>query len=194
MTDIVVDRVSKSFGDKMVFDRYSATFRGGRMSCLMGPSGCGKTTLLHMLMGLITPDEGVITGVPFRKSAVFQEDRLCESFHAVANVRLACPKSTPPSVVESHLVRIGLEGSLKLPVIRLSGGMRRRVAIVRAILAESDIVFLDEPFKGLDAITRQRVMDYVREQTAGKTVILVTHEPAEAEAMVDDLLNVHNMH
>jgi NitT/TauT family transport system ATP-binding protein len=181
--DLILREVSKSFGDNQVIDQYSAVFPGGALTGLMGPSGCGKTTLLRLLMGLLEPDRGMISGIPARKSAVFQEDRLCPSFSAVANVRLACHHDLPRATIEAHLTSIGLGDSLHQPVCELSGGMQRRVAIVRAILAESDILYLDEPFKGLDRETRETVMTYVRQHLGGRTVVLVTHDAAEIEAL-----------
>ena len=80
LMDIRLDNISKSFGDKKVLTNFSAVIKKGKVTCIMGPSGCGKTTLLNIMAGLLTPDEGNITGIPERKSAVFQEERLCETF------------------------------------------------------------------------------------------------------------------
>ena len=156
----------------------------------MGPSGCGKTTLLNLLMGLVPPDDGTISGVPAKKSAVFQEDRLCMCFSAVTNVRMVCSRKITTEMIESHLATIGLKDSMHMPVLELSGGMQRRVAIVRAVLAESEIIFLDEPFKGLDAETKQSVMQYVKANTQGKTVVMVTHDEEEAKSMGGHLINI----
>ncbi len=180
---IVISHLVKSYNGKVVLKDYSAVIDTNQITCILGPSGCGKTTLLHLMMGLIRPDSGSLSGIPEKKSAVFQEDRLCEPFSAIANIRLTAPKSCPERTMEEHLSRVGLQGSMNVPVRELSGGMRRRVAIVRAVLATSDILFMDEPFKGLDAETKQTVIRYVKEQTAGKTVILVTHDPDEVEAV-----------
>ncbi|HBN84306.1 MAG TPA: sulfate transporter, partial [Clostridiales bacterium] len=123
--DIQLKNISKSFGEKDVLTNFSATFRKDKVTCLMGPSGCGKTTLLHIMAGLLTPDQGVMTGIPKKKSAVFQEERLCESFNAISNVRLVCHKDVRKNIIQEHLERIGLSGSMGKPVIQLSGGMRR---------------------------------------------------------------------
>src|SRR5665648_18627 len=137
--DITADNICKRFGDKQVLDHFSAVMQGNGTTSIMGPSGCGKTTLLNLLMGLMSPDSGTISGVPDAKGAVFQEDRLCETFSAVANVKMVCRKDISRKMIEEHLSEIGLEGSLSVPVSQLSGGMRRRVAVVRAILADSDM-------------------------------------------------------
>jgi NitT/TauT family transport system ATP-binding protein len=188
--DIVVSNLSKSFGSNHVLVNFSAVFPEHELTCIMGPSGCGKTTLLNILMGLIHPDGGSVTGVPRHKSAVFQEDRLCESFNAVSNVRLVCDKTVHKNTIISHLESIGLKDSLEQPVSELSGGMKRRVAIVRAILAKSDILFLDEPFKGLDVDTKTDVMKYLKDNLQGRTVIMVTHSIDEVMALNGRLITM----
>ncbi|MBN1776408.1 MAG: ABC transporter ATP-binding protein [Clostridiales bacterium] len=188
--DISVQNLSKSFGPKRVIENFSAVFREGETTCVMGPSGCGKTTLLFMLMGLIAPDMGTVEGVPERKSAVFQEDRLCESFSAVANVRLVCDKNTDEHTIREHLTAIGLGDSLFVPVSDLSGGMRRRVALVRAVLAPGETLFLDEPFKGLDDKLKGFVISYVKTRAKGKTVVLVTHDEDEARVMGGNMIRM----
>ena len=172
--------VSKGFDGRPVIRDFSARFLPGSRTCLMGPSGCGKTTLLRLLMGLETPDGGQIR-IPkgTRFSAVFQEDRLLNRLTAAANVRLAA--RVPAAQAEELLLALGIPlESLSLPVSAFSGGMKRRVALCRALLAEYDVLTLDEPYKGLDEETRARVMRLVEAHTAGRTVILVTHTLEEA--------------
>ncbi|MDX9871465.1 MAG: ATP-binding cassette domain-containing protein [Clostridia bacterium] len=192
--DIEIKNLYKSFGDQVVFQNFSAKLKKGQVTCLMGPSGAGKTTLLNILMGLMQPDSGEIVGVPAKKSAVFQEERLCESFSAVANVRLVCSKKTSykisNKIIEDHLSEIGLDDSLYKPVRELSGGMRRRVSIVRAVLADRDVLFLDEPFKGLDEATKKTVMEYTKTNTQNKTVVMITHDPDEAKAMCQEAIYI----
>lgn len=183
MKDIKVRNLSKSFGEKRVLSDFSATFPAGAATCVMGPSGCGKTTLLHILLGLEHADGGAIEGLPPRISAVFQEERLCEDFSAVTNVRLVTGRTVPDAEIESCLAAFGLAGSTRVPVRALSGGMKRRVAIARAVLAGGELLVLDEPFKGLDEGTRRLVADEVKRRTAGRTVVMVTHDPAEAVLM-----------
>lgn len=187
---IQLKSISKSFGDKKVLTDFSAEFQKNKVTCIMGPSGCGKTTLLHLMMGLLTQDQGEMTGIPKKKSAVFQEERLCESFSAISNVRLVCHKDVTTEVIRDDLDQIGLSGSLTKPVIQLSGGMRRRVSIVRAILGDGDIIFFDEPFKGLDYKTKESVMTYIKENTKDKTVIMVTHAKEEVDALEGDLISM----
>jgi NitT/TauT family transport system permease protein len=189
--DIRVQGLSKSYGDKQVLSNFSAVFLGGRCTCIMGDSGVGKTTLLRILMGLAAADSGAVDGIEgLKPGAVFQEDRLCDSFNAVSNVSLACGKRIAPERIASHLAALGLGDSLNQPVRELSGGMRRRVAIARAILAGSQILFMDEPLKGLDERNREIVAGYIREHTRGITTLMVTHSHEEVELMDGVLLTM----
>ncbi len=171
---ITLTNISKSFGDNQVLSNFSAEFPQNQVTCIMAPSGKGKTTLLRILMGLETADSGLITGLEEKTiAAVFQEERLCENLSALTNISIAtcCSKS----IIEQALVEIGLKDSIILPVSSLSGGMKRRVSILRAILSDSDILILDEPFKGLDEEMKTLVINMVKHYIQNKTVILVTH-------------------
>ncbi len=173
--------LSKAFDGRPVIAGFSATFPEGGHTCLMGPSGCGKTTLMNLLMGLIRPDGGEVRHPPgTRFSAVFQEDRLLEQLTAEENIAFVTPSAGPS--IRPRLLELGIhEDGLLRPVSTFSGGMKRRVALCRALLAEYDILFLDEPYKGLDEDTRATVMRVVKERTEGKTVILITHDRRETE-------------
>ncbi len=140
--------------------------------------------------GLENADAGSVTGIPQHLSAVFQENRLCEDFSAVANVRLVAGHSVSVAVIESHLLFLGLGGSLYLPARELSGGMKRRVALARAVLARWELLLLDEPFKGLDEDTRHTAAAYLREHSAGRTAVMVTHDPAEVDLTGGRLLRM----
>ena len=180
--------VSKAFGEKQVLQNVSHLFPEGKLTCVMGPSGCGKTTLLSLLLGLVQPDAGEIRGMEGRKlSAIFQEDRLCENAGAVSNIRLVNP-ALSKGEAEAMLRDLGLGDSLRQPVRTLSGGMKRRVAILRALCAPYDVLFCDEPFKGLDEGTKGRAMEYFQKRIQGRTVILVTHEKNEANFLKGQLL------
>ena len=186
--DIILRHVWRSFGEKQVLRDFSHTFPQGELTVVMGPSGCGKTTLLSLLLGLQAPDQGEILGLEgLKKSAVFQEDRLCENTTAQANLRLVNPSLTREQANQA-LTALGLGDSLSQPVREFSGGMKRRVAILRALLAPYDVLLCDEPFQGLDQDTKALVLTYFREKTRGKTVILVTHDEKEAEFFGGPLL------
>lgn len=180
--DIVLNHVSKFFGEKKIFEDFSMSFPAGKITGIMAPSGFGKTTLLRMLMGLCKPDKGEIWGIDRKKSAVFQEDRLCQNLSALTNIRLTNPKLTREEI-ERAMEAVGLDLCAGQPVRELSGGMKRRIAILRALLSEYEILFLDEPFKGLDQETKELVMADTKRRCQGKTVILVTHDMQELKAM-----------
>lgn len=174
------NRISKSFDGKTVLNQFSVKLKKGVHYSLMGPSGCGKTTLLNLFMGLLKPDSGSIRMPAGTKlSAVFQENRLLDQMTASANVALVSHAS--PAQIESLLLELGIDQeSLPQPVSTYSGGMKRRVALCRALLADYDVLFLDEPYKGLDEETRAHVMQIVKRLTQGKTVLMITHDKDEA--------------
>lgn len=183
MENICLEKVSKSFDGKKVFENLSLTINSGEMNCIMAPSGAGKTTLLRILMGLEEVDSGWITGLEGKQfSAVFQEERLCEYMTAVDNIRLVTP-GLDAGIVMQEMDRLGPGDCCAQPVSQLSGGMRRRVSILRALLAKYDILCLDEPFKGLDDARKEQVLAYVKQKAAGKTVLFVTHDEQEALAL-----------
>ncbi|MBQ7523787.1 MAG: ATP-binding cassette domain-containing protein [Oscillospiraceae bacterium] len=172
--------VTKSFDGKTVFADTTVSFPEGKTTNIMGASGCGKTTLLRLLAGLLHADSGTVEK-PSAVAFVFQEDRLCEDFSAVANIRLVTGSRLSREAILRELAALGLaEDSALAPVRTLSGGMKRRVAIARAVLADAPVVLLDEAFKGLDAALRETVIAYVRKKTAGRTVLNVTHSEDEA--------------
>ncbi len=188
MNDIVLKNVSKRFGEKVVFDKFNHAFSKGSRVCIMGASGRGKTTLFNLLLGLIKPDSGEIIGVPKKLSAVFQEDRLCEEFTSVENVRAVTGKTVKNEEIVALLDELGLSGSENQPVSSLSGGMRRRVALARALLAENEMLILDEPFKGLDDKTREKTVLTLLSRAKGKTLLVATHDERDAELLDAEIL------
>ena len=159
-------------GEAEILKNFSAEFPEHQVTAVSGRSGCGKTTLLSVLLNLLPADSGEIHG--FQKpSAVFQEDRLLPYLTAAKNISVAAEKA---------LLQVGFDPEdLKKNAVQLSGGMARRVSIVRAMLTSGDAVLLDEPFKGLDDLTREKVMQFVKENLKNRTTILVTHDPRDAK-------------
>ena len=178
-----IQHLCKSFDGKVVLDHVSLTLESGGTACLMAPSGRGKTTLLRCIAGLETPDSGQITDLPERIAYVFQEDRLCDGFSAVDNIRLVTGKALGEGEIRRHLEELGLAGSLDQPVRELSGGMRRRVVISRAVCFGADLLLLDEPFKGLDDETRQQTADYILRHRWAAAILCVTHDREDAAAL-----------
>ncbi len=182
--DIILRHITKQFNQKTVLQDLNVVFLEGRINCLMGASGIGKTTAVHIIMGLVKPDSGEILGCQGKRvAAVFQEDRLIEHWSAIKNIKLVCGKEVSEEQIKLELNCLGIEAYYDKPVIDFSGGMRRRVAIVRALLAESDLIILDEPFRGLDEALKLRVIDYIKERTKKKSVIIVTHEKKDVELL-----------
>ena len=184
---IVIRNLSKAFDGKAVLTDFCAEIRENALTCIMGESGCGKTTLLSLIAGRITPDSGTISGVPYgtngKIAAVFQENRLAEAFTVYRNLRMVCTGSKPSAdTLCEMLARVGMEKDvLYSPVSALSGGMKRRIAILRALLCDSPLMLMDEPTSGLDAENKKAVIAFIREKTKNKTVLWVTHDKAETE-------------
>lgn len=189
---IEICHLKKAYGEHVIFSNLTMELKKGAVTCLMAPSGVGKTTLLRILAGLEQADGGKIGGLEaLRKSMVFQEPRLAEELTAAANIQLAVRRRMFGKEKRSsrHLVEemeeLGLSGCENQAVSELSGGMRQRVAVLRAMRMDADFLLLDEPFRGLDAGTKKKTMNYIRRKGKEKTMLLVTHDLEEAEAMGD---------
>lgn len=187
--EILLKGINKKYQDKIVLENFSASFNNRSVNFLMGESGRGKTTLLNIIMGLEKVDSGEIVGVEgLTFSAVFQEDRLCQQFNSITNVRLATGVKNEKIIEALNIV--GLGDSLKKPVYQLSGGMKRRVAIVRAIEADSQVLLLDEPLKGLDVETKDKVSLYIKENLKNRLVIFVTHDKSENKLFSGNVFHI----
>jgi len=168
---IKIAHLSKSYGDKTLYEDFSASYAYGEEYTISDRSGSGKTTLLHMIAGLVEADRGSIQ-VNGNVSMVFQEDRLCEDYSAVTNVAIT---GIGEARARQALEQILDKDSLDKPCRELSGGMKRRVAIVRAMEYPSDILLMDEPFTGMDEDTIGRVKQYMTDRKQSRTVIVATH-------------------
>lgn len=177
---IEIKEVSKSY-DKKVLDKVSFTVEPGSIMVITGPSGKGKTTLLNIMMGLVSPDSGEVIGIPEKKSCVFQEDRLLENFTVEENLKLVSELPVE-KLKEECSVLLG-EKEFSQKVREFSGGMKRRVSILRALLTSSEVIFMDEPFKGLDAELKEKVIRYTLEKRKDRTLFVVTHDMSEAEQL-----------
>jgi len=188
---INVHNVTVAYGSHVVLDRVSCDVPDGGVLRVAGPNGAGKSTLLKIVLGLVKPISGEISGVTGRRAAaVFQENRLCPWLGAIGNLRLVVPALTRDDA-ETQLVSLGLApGDLTRPVRQLSGGQQRRVAIARALAAPADVVCLDEPFTGIDAAGIDDVIAQLKARLQGKTVLLVTHDDAQAAAFEGQILRL----
>ena len=173
---LTIEHLTKQFGEKTLFRDLCLTVDGPAV--LWAPSGWGKTTLLRILMGLDTPTAGRVRGVG-RAAAVFQEDRLCPQLTALQNVTLVLPGSEKQykEQIGTDFQQLGMDtAALALPVARLSGGQKRRTALLRALWAPSDTLLLDEPFTGMDPDTLAAAAALLRTRCGTEPVLLATHD------------------
>ena len=180
---IEIKGLTKSYGEKTVFENLSFSFRKGSRAVLTGPSGVGKTTLLRVIAGLEAPDAGTVSGTEnLRASYIFQENRLLPHLSALENILCVAPDREKALY---YLERVGLTDAKDRPAGKLSGGMKRRLAIARALTYGGDIYYMDEPLRELDEGTEENVARLLKEETRGKTLLLVTHDLAFAAEIGD---------
>lgn len=180
-------QIHKAFDNSKtaVISNFSHDFKQGSTWQIDGASGRGKTTLLRILLGLETADSGQYHKPPhYRFSAMLQEDRLLPWCNAVENVRFVCPPDVSDAQIVHTLTQVLDRADLDKPASTLSGGMKRRVALVRALLAPSDCIVLDEPFTGLDAENVQRALQLIQRLQGARTLLIVCHEMQLSDAKV----------
>ena len=178
-----IKNLSKAYGQKTIFDQANFYFEKNKINIIMGESGSGKTSLLRILLG-VEDYEGDLGSVEnLEKSVVFQEDRLLEKRTVRENFYFVNERKKDREIY-SALEALGLEDIIDEKVFRLSGGMKRRIAILRALSVDYDLLIMDEPFKGLDQKNYEISKKYVKEKTRGKTVIMTSHMKEDL-----DLLN-----
>lgn len=180
--------VCKSFGGKEVLHDAHFTLPPHSRTCFWGPSGCGKTTLLRLICGLDTPNCGEIRlpkGTRF--SCHFQEDRLLPWYSVLDNLLLTLPDAASASL---WLSRAGLLESASLYPNELSGGMRRRLSLIRALACPGDVLVLDEPLRELDTTTARAMLALIDEMLGERTLLLVSHNAADAQTLGCTLVNL----
>lgn len=200
-----LEQVSRRFEDATVLDNVSLTVRQGEFVALIGPSGCGKSTLLRIIAGLIPPSSGrvVCQGRPVldlnpATALVFQSFALLPWLRAVDNVALPLEARGVPTAERikramRYLGLVGLKGHGRALPKELSGGMKQRVGLARALCQEPLLLLMDEPFSALDVLTAQTLRDQILDlwqspEVPTKTVILVTHSIEEAVYMADRVI------
>lgn len=182
-----LSHVQAGYPEKTIFPDLSLSLPDQGIFALTGPSGSGKTTLLRLLAGLLKPQSGEITGIAGKKVAfMFQEDRLLPWATAEKNVALVSDTET----ARRWLSLMEMEDGSLYPH-QMSGGMQRRVALARALAFGGDLLFLDEPFKGLDEALKTRIIPHVR--TAAPFILLSIHDLEEAAAMGATLLELEKL-
>ena len=182
-----IENLSFSFGQKQILKDFNAQ-SDSKIICLMGPSGCGKTTLLRILAGLLKPEGGTITGLPESRSIMFQEDRLLPHLNARENVELVLDGTDEEKAKTSISILKQLGIDPEMDINTMSGGMKRRVALARALAFNADALLLDEPFKGLDQDLMESCARIIRE--TGKPAVVSTHSEAEAQALGAEIIHL----
>ena len=184
MLDITA--ISKTFhpgtpNARQALRQLSLHLEDGEFATIVGSNGAGKSTLLHLMAGELAPDSGTVEGLAGKRlTAVFQEDRLLEHLSAEGNLRFVLGRVYDPAAARALLDRLGLPDTGAQPVREFSGGMKRRLALARALLAPFDALALDEPFTGLDRENRDLALACIRETAGDRPVLLVTHDAADA--------------
>ncbi|MBE6547049.1 MAG: ATP-binding cassette domain-containing protein [Ruminococcaceae bacterium] len=169
-----VHNLSVKYGDHTVLQDLSASFPEQGVTALIGPSGVGKTTLFRVLSGLLKPTEGSVTSTYQKPAYLFQEPRLFPWMNALENVSVVCGDKQKAQALLTELLPQE-DALLKYPH-ELSGGMKQRVSIARALAYDPDILFMDEPFKGLDEATKASAARFIFEKTKDIPVFFITHD------------------
>ncbi|MFI2857234.1 ABC transporter ATP-binding protein [Paenibacillus sp. JSM ZJ436] len=199
LQNIDIKNVSKSFGSLRVLEQVDFSIAKGEFAAIVGPSGCGKSTVLRMIAGLESPGSGAVTanGADIEKPEpsrmlIFQEHALYPWRTVADNVAFGLElagmrKKERSQRVDEVLAKVGLTGFQKYYPHQLSGGMRQRAAIARALVTDPEVLLLDEPFGALDAITKISMQNELLTlwEGTGKTVLLITHDIDEAIYLAD---------
>ncbi|MCQ2749831.1 MAG: ATP-binding cassette domain-containing protein [Clostridia bacterium] len=196
MTKVIqIVNVTKTYGDKTLFKNLSLEFDDGIITSIMAPSGYGKTTLINMIAGLDRNYEGRINFAKIKQKDIivlFQEDRLIDNLTVFKNLKLVC-KNTKKIV--DLLIDFDLEDKMDTKVRNLSGGEKRRIALIRMLLTNKKVMILDEPFNGLDDDTKKKIIIYLKkyQKENDKTFILVLHDHNDANMLSDKVIQLDSL-
>lgn len=208
---IELKSISLKFGEKIVLDEVDLSIRQGETKVILGPSGTGKSTIVKILLGLMRPDSGEVcingksifdleekdlSTLRERMAMVFQNGGLFDSLNVADNVAFrfqrcnGLPSQEMNNRIKKELCYVGLSGSEKLMPAQLSGGMRKRVGIARALYAEPEIILLDEPTVGLDPVNTDNIQRILKKLKKERTVtmVIVTHNIQNALDLADEIV------
>lgn len=185
--------VSAAFQGHSVLEHCSLMVPDGGHTAVMGPSGSGKTTLLRLIAGQLAPDQGSVTVSHGRISYMYQEPRLLPWLTAEENVNLVLSdKPETMGTARQWLAAVGLADAMKKHPAELSGGMRQRVSLARALAYDGDLFLLDEPLSSLDEAMAAELLDLLKQYTQGKSMIFVTHSPEQAKVLGGEIYRMNN--
>ena len=182
-----IANLTKSFNGKSVFNNYCVEFEKGKINYLMGESGVGKTTLLRIISGLDKEYSGDIS-FEGRLAYVFQEPRLFPTINVLKNLKLV--NDSPSLNAKKLLKTVELNGCEDMLPSELSGGMKMRLSIARAIYYDPDIILMDEPFASIDEEMKDRIAQKIFKLLNGKTIIIVSHDRLDAEKYADKIIEI----
>jgi len=190
---INLKNVSIAFHNIKVLNNFSLSVKQGEHIALMGTSGSGKTTILKLISKQMKPDSGEIEVNTNRISYMFQEPRLLPWLTAAENVNLVLgdhPETLPEAI--KWLKRVGLSDAVDKYPHELSGGMRQRVSLARALAFNGDLLLLDEPLASLDEDSAHNMLQLIKQYSANKTVVFVTHNSQHAKTFADTIYVIKN--
>lgn len=204
--NVTVSYKDKSGNENVVLEDVNLSIDKGEFICLLGPSGCGKSTLLNAAAGFekvskgtVKIDEKVVEKPSLKYITIFQNYGLFTWRSVLKNVELGLekmkvPKEKREEIAMKNIELVGLKGSEHKHPAELSGGMKQRVSIARALAADPDVLFMDEPFGALDAITRMKLQDDILRicKEENKTIIFVTHDIEESVYLADRIVILDN--
>lgn len=196
---IKLNKITKSYDNDLIFSNFSLCIEENKITSILGPSGIGKTTLVNMLCNLTSYESGnIILPSDCKFSYVFQEPRLMEWLTVYQNIDIVLKKvyqkETREKVVKKYINMVGLDKYTNSKITSLSGGMKQRVTIARAFAYPSDILIMDEAFKGLDVVLEEELMDkFINLWNKDKrTVINITHSIEQSIQLSDNIIILNN--
>ena len=199
---LTVSHLTARYEGHLALQDINLSIDSGELLVVLGPSGCGKTTLLNLIAGFLPAESGSITldgkevsGPGAERGVVFQHEGLLPWRNVLDNVALGLQlagmaKERRREIARQMLRKVGLEGAEKRFIWQLSGGMRQRVGIARALAADPQLLLLDEPFGALDAFTREQMQELLLTlwRESGKQILLITHDIEEAIFLASELI------
>jgi len=185
-----IDGLTKKFDGETVINDLTYSIEGKFFLTILGSSGCGKTTLLRILSGVLKPDGGTVRLSSEHLAFVFQDDRLIPWITARENIEIASPGCD----VNGYLRLVGLEDHGGKYPSQMSGGMKRRLNIARAIAFEPDLILMDEPFNSLDVVMKDHLLEEIKEiwHERKLSIVMVTHDPREAARLSTEIMLVRD--